>query len=218
MKLLLWITVLCTIVGCDDSEDLASSLKTQSEVSSQAEIEAINQNLRTRANEMEQDLARRHRFYQAIKGRYEGNLQTDFGEFNLRITLTPTLAPIPYADIRNFRQLEEIIEDLNNLAFNITITQWSPATPMSAITCTVEKVRADIVSGRITIQSQGCSSQIFLYLSELGTGRAGRANTAQTIANDIAANTVDNINVLAGEVLPNSNSHVFNFEIEKVGQ
>lgn len=218
MKLLLMFAMLLTLIACDDSQDIAESLKTQSEVSSQAEIQAANQNLRNRANEMELDLARRHRFYQAVKGRYEGSLQTNFGDFNLRITLTPTIAPLVYSDLRNFRQLEEIIDDLNNLAFNVTVTQWNPATPMSAITCTIERVRADLTLGRITIQSQGCSSQIFLYLSELGTGRATRNQTAQTMASDIRSQALENVDVLSGEVLPNSNAHVFSFEIEKVAQ
>lgn len=210
---LLLISILA--VGCDDSQELADSLKTQSEVTSQANIDANTRNTQERSLEMESDLERRQRFYQGIRGRYEGTFSTAQGDFNLRITLTPTVAPFPFRDFRSFRQLEEIIADLNDLAFNIVIMQWNPQTNLSAVSCTIENVRADLVRGLIAINSKDCTSGFNLFISEAGTSRADRMIVARDLARSILDDQIDSVDEITGEIIPSSNAEIFNFNVIK---
>ena len=109
--------ILFSLIACSKNDDrMKEKAALESESSTTSQIRVENENLATKAEKMEQDLTKRHRFYQAIKGKYEGDIKTPLGTFNIRVTLTPSHAPIPVSRVR---QLEEIASDLNNLSLNI---------------------------------------------------------------------------------------------------
>jgi len=150
---------LLILTGCQQGDERLSEVR---KVEEEAAIQAENANLRRRASEMEEDLANRHEFYQSTKGVYEGEVQTDDGEFRIRVTLAPSLPPV---HSRRTRTQAEVEFDLTNLNFNVQIIQWKGGLPSSAVGCRVQGIRPDITAREMTIASQDCPN---LYRIALG--------------------------------------------------
>lgn len=128
------------------------------------DIEAQNQNLGKRAEDMELDLARRQGFYQGVRGQFEGEFTTKvLGNLKIRITILPTITPL-YT--RRTRLPEEIAEDLKQLSFNIQIIQWDPNNLLSASGCRIEGVRPDLKSGQIQIISKDCPNGYLISIAD----------------------------------------------------
>jgi hypothetical protein len=146
----------------DTDDRLKERVKVESETAAQQQTEAERAAQNARAAEMEMDLAQRHRFFQAVKGAFEGGFMTDLGEFKFRILMMPSLSPAP-TDRR--RLPEEVASDLNNLYFNAQIQMWSAKNPASASGCRVENLRPDIKTGTMAIISANCPNSYLLTLS-----------------------------------------------------
>lgn len=133
MRILLLLLFVFTLAGCGDQVGKLNSLE--------------------RAEEMEEDLTERRRFYSAIEGTYEGVSQTGTSGRNLRVVFTQTLPD--YASDR-VRTLQELEYEFQNLAFNVQVTSWASAG--AAFGCIFENVRPDIESGVINLVSQQCGN------------------------------------------------------------
>ncbi len=204
-----------TLVACydDGSSALKEKAGIEGEAAAQKQLQAENENLARRAKEMEADLAKRHRFYQAAKGTYEGVLKTEQGQFNIRLTLIPSLPP--YVTDR-VRALDEIVTDLTNLHFNVQVVQWNPANSQSAVGCRIEKVSPDMANGEITATSESCSNLYMLQLSEdpnLGFSPGGRS---MSLAAAVLEGKLGTVSHMVGRVQPTTNASVYEFSASRV--
>ncbi len=215
-KFLMIMRTLVFFTACGKSNNRmkeVAAIESESSAISQLKIE--NGNLATKSEAMEIDLARRHRFYQAVKGSYEGTISTVNGDFSVRVTLTPNLAPIK---VDRVRQLEEIASDLNTLALNAQIIQWDPKNVNTAIGCRVSGVRADIESGEISIASESCANLYIIRITERGSFSTQSENvaTSRRLANQLVEGDLSEVDSITGQIQPSTNATIFRFVALKV--
>jgi hypothetical protein len=217
---------LAILLGCDDSQEkLIESTKVQSEIDSVNMVTAENANLRKQALAMEQDLASRHRFYQSVKGIYEGPFSTPMGEFRIRLILNPNISPIDFEPFRENRRLEEIVSDLNNLSFNIQVMQWNPKNPMTAVSCLVENIRPDLEVGEVVIASSDCPNLYAFRISDAvdavdsDVAATVGSDTSRRLSQQIRDGEFDqnefSINILTGTIRPSTYAASFFFKAER---
>jgi hypothetical protein len=215
------ILILAALSGCRE-KDLSSVSETAGLQAGQ-QVEAENQNRIKRASEMEADLGTRHRFYQGVRGIYEGTFETDSGTFNLRLTLIPSVPP--YLSQRT-RTVEEITYDLSNLHFSVQIVQWNPAHPLSAVGCRIEGVHPDLSSGEINIASENCPNVYQLKLTDsLGAKKengkglvpsSGRAS--EQVAESLLQGKLNHAEAIVGQIQPTTTAAIYYFTAERVKQ
>ncbi|MEK6579589.1 MAG: hypothetical protein AABZ55_10220 [Bdellovibrionota bacterium] len=212
-KTLLSIALLI-MVGCGDGQErLKEKAGIEGRANSEAGIAAEEEHLARKAMEMEADLAIRQRFYQGVKGSYEGTLETEDGPFYIRLNLVPSLPP--YSTPR-VRVLDEITADLNNLYFNIQVVQWNPNNTLSAVGCRVEHVRPDILSGEITIASQNCANFYALRISDPDPTHSSIKSSE--LASGLRNGTLDAISSIDGMIQPSTNAKTYRFRAKKVSR
>ncbi|MBX9767150.1 MAG: hypothetical protein K2X47_07760, partial [Bdellovibrionales bacterium] len=183
-------------------------IKARAEGRAQAEeqLRISNQNLESKAGRMETDLSKRHTFYQATAGTYEGDINVDPGKFKIRVTLVPSLPPYP---VDRIRQLEEITSDINNLYFNAQIVQWSEDNSLSSVGCRVSNIRPDMVNGTISIASPECANLYLLNISGETMTNTKVEPLSRDVATQIANGKVKAVAALRGEVRPTTNSAIY---------
>lgn len=149
------------LIGCQDEDQRFKDLqKKTGKFGTEGGFEAENE----RTMQLEADLTRRHRFFEALKGTYEGSFQTEEGEYAIRMTLVPSLPPYP-KDPNRIRTIEEVTNDLTSLHFNVQVLQWNPANKLSVVSCQVEEVHPDMNMGIISVLGGTCQSYYGLLLS-----------------------------------------------------
>jgi hypothetical protein len=204
------------VVSCKDSaEQVAETVNTQSEIESQNQVEAENANLNSKALIMEKDLAARHKFYQGVKGRFEGKFKTKDTEFKIRVTLVPNVAPYPFAPDRPFRSLEEIATDLNDLSFSAQVIQWNPSNSLAAVSCRVDAIKPDLRLGEITISNSNCPNLYMIKIVSDENETFGNETTSADLAEDLMNGSIDKVNLLVGEIQPSSNSEIYKFKASR---
>ncbi len=194
---------------------LIDQARQQGRAQSEEQLSIENGNLSAKAQRMESDLAKRHRFYQSISGTYEGQLTTEQGNFNIRITLVPSLSP--YAAGRT-RQLEEITADINNLFLNAQIVQWSSENQLSSVGCRVTNVRPDLINGTISIASPECSNIYLLSLSGAQVSGPRTFSTAKPVVAQISKGKLKSVPALVGEVRPTTNAAIYQLFANRKGK
>lgn len=205
LKISLLMVLGLTLLSCGNDD---KRLKEKTRMEGEALTSVENSNLAAKAVAMEKDLARRHRFYQAIKGSYEGSISTSDGNFKVRITLSPSLSPIT---VERTRQLEEITADLNNLMLNTKATQWDPGSNLSTVSCIVSDIRPDVEKGEITIVKEGCPNFYILKIAD-----AGANVTASELAGRVLDGKFKNIESIEGQIQPATNATVYSFTAYKI--
>ncbi len=214
-----WIIGSLLILGCQDEDQSFKELqKKTGKFGMEGEFEAENE----RAIKMEEDLSRRHHFYQSLKGTYEGTLQEEGGSFNLRITFAPSLPPYP-KDPSRIRTIEEITSDLTNLYFNVQVIQWSPQNPLTSVGCRVEGVRPDMITGEVFISSEICPNFYALLLSDatsqdsIGTlNNNQEKELATSLAQAIIEGQLTTVSQIQGQVRPTTNAAIYEFIAKRV--
>ncbi|MBL7664636.1 MAG: hypothetical protein JNM93_05840 [Bacteriovoracaceae bacterium] len=215
-KILCLIIILPSLIACNKNDDrLKEKTTLESEYATTSQLRVENENLADKAEKMEQDLTKRHRFYKAIKGSYEGDISTNQGTFNIRITLTPSLAPIP---VNRTRQLEEIVSDLNNLSLNAQVIQWDPNNTNSAVGCRMSGIRPDIIKGELAISTESCPNLYLIKITERGffSSATENAEVAARVANEILNGDIFEVDSISGQVQPSTNASIFKFVANKV--
>jgi len=209
------------LLGCQDGQDaMKEKAALEGAAAAEQQVQAENANLTGKAREMETDLAMRHRFYQAVKGSYEGELETGQGTYRIRLTLVPSLPPYKAPRIR---QLSEIASDLNNLYFNAQVVQWNPANALSAVGCRISGIRPDLVNGEITIASESCPNLYSLRIAE-GLTHPSQASAlrlselSSSLALQITEGKLGRIDNIAGEVHPSTNAAIYRFVVARPQQ
>lgn len=208
--------MLVVFSGCNSEEKAMDDLKNQTQITSRSALEEENSNTSRKAQAMERDLASRHRFFRAIQGRYEGNFQTEQGLFKIRINLTPSLEPYTGYDYREYRQIEEVVADLNGLHFNVNILQWNPSNPISAVGCTIEGIKPNLKTGVIKITSEGCKNIYNITIARNSESYGKDLDESSYLAKDLIEGALNNIEFLVGEIQPSTNPNIFNFKAKKV--
>ncbi len=208
--------IFSTLIACSKNDDrLKEKAALESESSTTSQVRVENDNLAAKAEKMEQDLAKRHRFYQAVKGSYEGDIRTSLGTFNIRITLTPSLAPTP---VNRVRQLEEIASDLNNLNLNAQVVQWDPNNTNSAVGCRMSGVKADIVKGELAISTESCPNLYLIKITERGFSASSSENAevAARVTRQVLNGDILEVDSISGQVQPSTNASIFKFVAHQV--
>ena len=216
MKTLLTLTLILGFVSCSKGDKrMKERASVEGQSTSQSQIRVENENLRIKAEQMEKDLSKRHRFYQAVKGMYEGQISTSFGIYNIRITLSPSLAPFKQNRVR---QLEEITSDLNNLAMNAQILQWDPKNEVTAIGCRVSGIRPDIEKGTLAISTESCPNLYSISITERSyTGTMSENSAmARQISQQLLNGDLTEVDSIIGTVQPSTNAAIFKFVADKV--
>lgn len=216
MKTIILITLLAITSACSRNDKrMKEKALVEGESTSQSQVRVENANLAAKAELMEKDLAKRHRFYQAIKGIYEGVINTSIGDFNIRITFTPSMAPMEYNRVR---QLEEISSDLNNLTINAQILQWDSSNVVTAIGCRVSGIRPDLEKGTIAISTESCPNLYQVSVTERSYRGTSTENvsTAVRITREVLNGDTSDIDSIIGTVQPSTNAEIFKFVAQKV--
>lgn len=189
LKISLMILFAISLVSCGN-DDKRLKEKTRMEGETLTSVE--NNNLAAKAAAMEKDLTRRHRFYQAVKGNYEGEIDSNLGSFKIRITLTPSLPPL---QVDRIRQLNEIEFDLNNLMLNTQVVIWDPGSSSSAVGCRISNVRPNIETGELTLSDESCPNLYRIKVFDPATSM-----TAREVARAILNNNMYDVQSLSGSV------------------
>lgn len=195
-----------------NQDTLVEKARREGRAQAEEQLRIENGNLSAKSNKMEEDLSRRHQFFQAAGGTYEGTIATDQGNFNIRITLVPSLAPYP---VDRVRQLEEITADITNLHFNAQIVQWSPENNLSSVGCRVSDIRPDLLNGVISIASPECPNLYILALSN--SKRTRGAVTSKAIVGQIYKRKLKAVPSLVGEVRPTTNAAIYQLSAVRTG-
>lgn len=210
------LAILTTLMACSKNDDrMKEKAALESESSTSSQIRVENENQANKAEKMELDLTKRHRFYQAVKGTYEGDIKTNLGVFNIRITLTPSLAPTP---LNRVRQLEEIASDLNGLAMNAQVVQWDPNNTNSAVGCRMSGIKPDIIKGELAISTESCPNLYLIKITERGfvASSVENAEVALRIARQVLNGDLSEVDSISGQVQPSTNASIFKFVANKV--
>jgi len=209
------------ILGCQVNEEAEFKERTSSagKYSMQGGFEAENE----RALLMEADLARRHRFFQATKGTYEGRFQTEAGLFNIRVTLIPSLPPYP-KDSNRIRTEKEVESDLMSLHFRVRMLQWNPQNPLSAVSCQ-DEMHPDMNRGEIEIN---CENRYKLLFSDASSIKALKdlelldenqeKEQAVVMAQAVLEGKLETILQLHGLVEPGTNASRYEFLVNRITQ
>jgi hypothetical protein len=219
---LLLLTAL-TLLGCGQgNERLIEKSRIEGREQAEADIKATNSNLANWASAMEEDLDTRHRFYQGIKGTYEGSITSGDQSFRVRINLVPNLSPYPVSRIR---RLEEVVADLNFLSLHVQVLQWNPDSPFSAYGCRIEDIKPDMVRGEIAIASSSCPNLYRLYLfdpliSESLSPASDKKEIDMTHVSALSAQalregTLEQISEIYGEIQPSTNASIFKISVKR---
>jgi len=171
-----------------------------------------NDNLAKKAEIMESDLASRHLFYNSIEGEYAGSLAVDDEAYNISFTFTRSLPP--YQGNR-VRQLSEIENDLNNLFFNVQISQWHPSDETAAFICSVSGIRPNMTDGTLVVISTECRNLYNLFLSE-GNKAPNKGLLAKSIASQVKSGNLANVEFLTGTAQLSSSAKTYSFKVKRM--
>jgi hypothetical protein len=208
------------LAGCNSGDErLKETADFEGKIVAEAELRAEYEYLAKRSGEMERDLNLRQKFYQGVRGTYEGTLQTEKGVFSIRFTLVPSLPPFPTGRVR---ALDEVVYDLNNLHFNVQVVQWNPSNKLSAVGCRFEKVRPDLVRGEIHLAAESCPN---LYVFQIGEparrsqdGKSKQVDLTESahVASMLMEGKLDHVARFFGRMQPTTNADVFTLDASRV--
>jgi hypothetical protein len=220
----LGIVYLIIFSSCQGNDRLAEKAAIESQVSAANQNKVQYEFLVWRAQAMEADLRSRHRFYEGIKGDYEGIFADGKQEYQIRLSLAPSL-PLYLTD--RVRTLEELTADFNNLHLNAMIQIWK--NDEAAVSCTVEKIKPDVKNGEINIITEKCPNAYQFYIGDGVLDRKHVLNhdlmkklsperilQAQILAGEVLAGARDDIPEMFGFIKPATNSQVYHFVANKI--
>lgn len=211
------------LTGCDQTDQrLIEKARLEGREAAREQIEAENE----RARQMEADLERRHRFFEALTGIYEGEIRLSDGSVNrARVSFSPSLPRYPRSD--RVRTIDELSYEINNLYLNAQVVTWSKLADTEgrgselAFGCVFEQVRPDLAQGRMHLVSENCKHTYTLYLSELdaGTGEIVRADypidASSAIASQVGTGQIRSVEGLVGHKQSNLSSTLFELSVRK---
>lgn len=212
----LYAVIASLLAGCGMAGNGTDSTKQRAKVEQEASTDVQNKNQAQKAARMEEDLKRKHNYYGAVAGTYEGDMVTNDGQFKVRITLVPSL--YAYTGTRT-REIAEIESDLINLVLNGKIIQWHPESPNSGVPCSVSGIRPNMDQGFITVVSTECRNLYQIYLADASTQetRDGTqdGDIAKSISNQIQSGYVSKVTRLRGTLQPSTSAALYQFDTRR---
>jgi hypothetical protein len=206
MKVRMWgwvvVLALASGFGCR-SKDL-DVVSERAGLEAEKQIEKEKASREKLAGEMEMDLSNRQRFFQAVRGVYEGEVEIDGAPFQLRVRLIPSIPPYRSSRVR---QLDEIENELTNLHFSVEVKLWSGSDRRNAVGCHLDEVHPDLVSGRVDLVAQGCPTLSFSL--------SHPADSAMTAA-AIMDGKQDSVAKITGTIEPATTASISNFSAARV--
>lgn len=210
---------LIALSSCGSNEDrIKSRAQIEAQENARSQVDAENQYLEKRAQDMELDLARRQRYYDALVGTYEGTYEGIYGKpFKMKLILTSSLPN--YVPPRRIRTLDEIQTDLNSLFLNAQEVIWDEDTSL-ALGCVYEKIRPDIRAGKLHLASEECKVSFNLAISdnpEISVPENEEEDTdSPGLASKVMAGVVNEIQSLRGTGQSIYAANPFRVEVARV--
>ncbi|HBQ21365.1 MAG: hypothetical protein A2Z91_06555 [Deltaproteobacteria bacterium GWA2_38_16] len=160
------------------------------------------QNLK--AQEMEADLLKLRRFYEALVGTFEGALKVGEDNFNVRIVFFPGWPKYPFLGPR-IRTIDEVRADIMSLSFNVLVQQWNPLNTLSTVECIFEGVKPTYMNlGKINLSGQDCKNAYDIILSEsaseVGALEVPSEATSAIVASQVLEGTLEKVSDLYGTI------------------
>lgn len=211
----LYAVIALLLAGCGMAGNGSDSTKLRAKAEQEASTDVQNKNQAQKAARMEADLKRKHAYYGAVAGTYEGEMATNDGQFRVRITLVPSL--YAYTGTRT-REIAEIESDLINLVLNGKIIQWHPDSANSGVPCSVSGIRPNMDAGYITVVSNECRNLYQIYLADAATQKtedAGDGELAKSISNQIQDGTITKVTRLRGTLQPSTSASTYQFDTRR---
>ena len=211
------------LTGCQQGDErLKEKAALEGEESAKKQIEAEKKYLEERAEEMESDLARRQRYYTGVSGVFEGTMTGQLPEDKLKVRLTFAPSLPPYHSSR-VRALEEIVQDLNNLYFNVQVIQWTEngGDPSIAFGCVFENVRPDLQTGQMHLAASDCSSIYSVSLASdetIPTPSTFRQilGDSMGLANALLEQKQEQVDMLKGLRQVTKSATMFHFAVKRI--
>lgn len=184
--------------------------KAQIEQEGQSEVE--RKKIQERALKMEEDLADRHYFYNALEGEYIGTLNVEGEIYKIKFTYARSIPPYTGSRVR---ELSEIENDLNNLYFHMQVVQWHPDDPSSAVGCRVTGIKPNMDNGNFTVASSECPNLYAVFISNAQKSMKNRDKTAIEYAMKIKNKEIKKVDNIVGYVQPSSVSAKYAFAAQR---
>lgn len=214
MKYLMLLIALSFGIAACDQKSSTDSTRDRAAAEQEGANKVENENLAKKAEAMEKDLAKRHVFYGALEGEYEGTLRVDTEAYKIKFTFARSIPP--YTGNR-VRQLSEIENDLNNLYFHMQVVQWHPDDNSTAVGCRVTGIKPNMDLGTLTVASSDCPNLYNVFLSEGGNNAfTNKSEKAKAVADKIKNFQLGQISYLIGSVQPSSNATKYSFSVKKL--
>ena len=123
-ELALMFPLVAFLSACDGGDSrLREKATIEGEAAARRQVEAENDRLRGWASQMEEELTRRHRFFEGVSGVYEGTIDVPgLPPSSIRIILNPSIPRYP--DRSRARTIEELSFELSNLNFVGQALTW----------------------------------------------------------------------------------------------
>ena len=152
---LMALSLIFTACGNTDNDDILAQQTAKAQ-------DAAN---KASSEEMEADLDRTYRFYEAVAGSYAGVLQTKETKYKIKIDLYLSHPRYPKDPKRKTRTVNEIEHDIKSLSFIAYVNLSTTSDAIIADGCVVEKIVPDINNGKVTIASSNCKNTYPIFLS-----------------------------------------------------
>ncbi|MES2965300.1 MAG: hypothetical protein V4760_15545 [Bdellovibrionota bacterium] len=164
-NLFLIIGVVAAIAGCAEQSEQKYKDKAALEAKAGAEGETAETN--RRAQQMEADLARIQNFFEAVKGTFEGTMQTPSGSrFRVRFTISPTIQRYEGTRIRT---PDEIAFEINNVSLDVLENTTTISDSSISFGCQYKSLRPTVDSGSFRL-SNDCPRSFAVTLVPAGAG------------------------------------------------
>ncbi len=216
-------SVCFALIACDQKGS-ADGSRERAAAEQQGARDVNNENLTRLAKGMEDDLALRHHFFDAIEGDFSGSLKMEDDFYQININLVRSLPA--YMGSRT-RQLSEVESDLNGLYFLVRISLSKFNSSLSSVFCHPIAVRPSFSTGVLTVASQDCANFYSLFLSE-GPLQREQLNSksfeenlknqelgAQGLADKINSKAVHKVNFLRGTLKTPTSSKAYDLSVER---
>ncbi|MGE4233365.1 MAG: hypothetical protein AB7F43_08560 [Bacteriovoracia bacterium] len=208
----------CLLVGCQGDDRLKEKANIESKAAAENTVNAENESRNKRAAEMEEDLGKRYRFFQAVSGTFEGVLEV-LEHKKFKVSFAISLNRPIYKSSRT-RTPEEIANDLANLSLNVTATVSDKEGTLTGA-CTFTEIRPDIATGKIELVSKECNKSYTIVISDQHlTQNDCFTDPDYERATKIASNVIDGnfgrVDEMHGDVKPKLVDGKFRFAVSRV--
>ena len=172
------------------------------------------------ALEMELDLARRQRIYQAMKGAFEGRLDVRNDSFSIVTEFVPTV--VPFDSRTRTRTPDEVNADLERLAFDLKVVIRDRTTKAILVNCAAHGVKMNLDEGSMSwlSESSSCSNifSLFLFSGEKDRNHSDIEvvkSESRSMASRILSGAVPTASNLLLRMKPSGSNEVFIFTLNK---